>query len=101
MCINPFIHVHAADFNAYAVPLAYVKVNSDLSSMYPEFFGGLHRPPDIMTVMLSNNLPILLKIGIYRQIISPNFIRGRAKILNFPLVSLEDSSGLNAIYQEV
>jgi len=79
--ICPVKDVHRADLEAYSESSTDVPVNSYIGSVYAKFFRRLHRPPDTVILMSIDYFPILLKIRIYPQNISPLFSYERTKIL--------------------
>jgi len=82
-CVRPVEKAYGADFYADAVSFADIPVNAHPRSMYPEFLGRFHRPPNIVTIVLIDNLSLLLKIRIYGQIYSHETRSGMASILSF------------------
>ena len=64
---SPVEQCHRADFDADAVAAASVPVDGHVGSMYAKLRRRLNRAPDIVTLMLSDNFSLLLKITVYRQ----------------------------------
>jgi hypothetical protein len=69
--ITPIKQCYGANLDADAVSGAYVPVNSHGGSMDAQLLGRFNRSPDIVPVVLTCDLSILLKIGIYWQTDSP------------------------------
>jgi hypothetical protein len=67
----PVKHGYRADFDADSVAVAGVPVNSNVCAMYAQLLWWFDWSPDVVTFVLTNDFAVLLKIGIYRQDISP------------------------------
>jgi len=80
--VRPVEKAHRADFYADAVSFADIPINAYTRPMYPEFLGRFNWPPNIVTIMLIDNLSLLLEIRIYRQIDSPSSRSRMASILS-------------------
>jgi hypothetical protein len=65
--VPPIEHCHGADFQADAVSSANVPINCNNCSMNTELLWRFNRPPNVVTLMFTNDLAILLKIWVYRQ----------------------------------
>jgi len=65
--IGPVKQGYRADVETDPISRADIPVDGDSGSMYAELRGRLNVSPDIVTVTLSDYLPVLLKIGIYWQ----------------------------------
>jgi hypothetical protein len=70
-CFCPVKKGDRANADAHAVSCADVPVDSHVGSMYAQFLRRFYRAPDFVIVVLSYNLPFLLKIRVYRQKCSP------------------------------
>jgi len=82
-CVGPVEKGYGADFYADAVSFADIPINPHTRSVYSEFLGRFNRPPNIVTIVLIDNLSLLLKIRIYGQIFSPETRSRMASILSF------------------
>jgi hypothetical protein len=69
--ITPVKQGHGANVDAYSVSGANVPVNGHAGPMNAEFLGRINRSPHIMSIVLTYNLAVFLKVWVYRQIDSP------------------------------
>jgi hypothetical protein len=65
--IPPVKNCNGANVDANAISGADFPVDSHVGSMNPLFLRRFNRTPDVVSVVLTNYLPILLEIRIYWQ----------------------------------
>jgi hypothetical protein len=65
--IPPVKHSNGANIDANAISGADFPVDSHAGSMNPLFLRRFNRPPDIVSIVLTNYFSILLEIRIYWQ----------------------------------
>ena len=65
--LSPLVQCYRADLNTNAVTSADIPVNRHASPMNTKLLWRFNRSPDVMTIMLIHDFPVLLEIRIDRQ----------------------------------
>jgi len=90
--IRPFENCNGAYVYAYSIACADFPVYGYIGSMYSKLLRWLHWAPDVMIVVLTDNLALLLEVRINRQGNITIQSLKEVNILNFP-ISIDLMSG--------
>ena len=83
--ICPFENCNGAYVYAYSIACADFPVYSYVGSMYSKFLRWLHWSPDVVMVVLADDLALLLKVRINRQGNITMQSLKEVNILDFPI----------------